>query len=408
MTANVERGLASAIVALNPHDHDLGSVLDAWATQVSAGDYEVIVVHDGCRPTLASEYARHRLRYPGTPVRVVASEVPGRAASNNAGVRASRGDLLLFVADDFRPCAGLLAAHRAFHGAIGRPAVAIGPGYFETSKRADPFIRWLEDSGRIWGFAFASARLQWPKGVFYVGNASLPRTVFDRAGGFDERYRHDLFDDWEFGQRLAEAGHATHFVPRAIAWHDHDVTLEERLVAARRMGECVADYERTRPGQAPWPEMGTVSIEELERLHRTIAQRADATGSFADRVFFWKTALALAFARGYAAGRRDRRGGEPAESRSGAGGAQDHADDDDERRHEDGGEHDPHDDHLVRADRDRVAAHSMALAYAEEAPEHRADDLAERRLAGGRRLVGAGGGGARIGHRGGGGRKPGF
>jgi len=401
MTMNVEPGLASAIVALNPHDHDLVHVLDAWAAQVSAGDYEVIVVHDGCRPTLASEYARHRLRHPGTPVRVVASEAPGRAASNNAGVRASRGDLLLFVADDFRPSAGLLAAHRAFHDANGRPAVAIGPGYFEASKRADPFIRWLEDSGRIWGFAFASARLQWPSGVFYVGNASLPRTVFDQAGGFDERYRHDLFDDWEFGQRLAAAGHATHFVPRAIAWHDHDVTLAERLVAARRMGECVAAYERTRPGRAPWPEMGTVSIEELERLQRTIAQRAEATGSFADRALAWKTELALAFARGYAAG-------EPAEGRSGAGGTEDHADDDDERRHERGGEHDPDDDHLVRADRDRVAAHRLALAHAEEAPEHRDDDLAERRRAGGGRLVGAGGGGERLGHRGGRDREPGF
>ncbi len=305
MTTNVERGLASAIVALNPHDHDLVPVLDAWAAQVAGGDYEVIVVHDGCRPTLASEYARHRLRYPGTPVRVFASGVPGRAASNNAGVRASRGDLLLFVADDFRPSAGLLAAHRAFHDLIGRPAVGIGPGYFEASKRADPFIRWLEDSGRIWGVAFASARLQWPKGMFYVGNASLPRSVFDRTGGFDERYRHDLFDDWEFGQRLVAAGYATHFVPRAIAWHDHDVTLEERLVAARRMGECLAGYEPTLPEPPPWAGTGVVPIEDLERLRRTVAQRADATGSFADRALLWKTELALAFARGYAAGRRD-------------------------------------------------------------------------------------------------------
>ncbi len=306
MTAPIEHCLASAIVALNPHDHDLGPVLDAWASQVAAGDYEVIVAHDGCRATLESEYARHRLRHPATPVRIATSAASGRAASNNAGVRASRGDLLLFVADDFRPSAGLVAAHRSFHGAIGRSAVGIGPGWFEASKRADPFIRWLEDSGWIWGIVFASARLRWHDRMFYVGNASLPRALFEATGEFDERYRHDLFDDWEFGQRLAAAGHATHFVPRAIAWHDHDVALDERLVAARRVGECAAAYEGALAGLPRWTDVGASSIGELEGALRTVVRRAGATGSFADRALVWKTQIALAFARGYESGRRAR------------------------------------------------------------------------------------------------------
>ena len=293
------RGLASVIVALNPHDHALVPVLDAWATQAAAGDYEVIVVHDGCRPTLSAEIARHGLRHPATPVRVVASATPGRAASNNAGVRASRGDLIVFVADDFRPSAGLLAAHRAFHELIGRPAVGIGPGYFEASKRADPFVRWLEDSRAIWGVAFGSARLCWQDDFFYVGNASMPRAIFEATGAFDEGFRNDLFDDWEFAQRLATTGATRHFVPRAIAWHDHDVTLKERLVAARRMGECMARYERTRSVPPPWAASGMLSAEELPRVAAELARTPPGSGSFAERVMQWKMELALALAQGY-------------------------------------------------------------------------------------------------------------
>ena len=42
-------GLVSVIVALNPHDHAMGPVLDAWADQRAAGPFEVIVVDSGAR-----------------------------------------------------------------------------------------------------------------------------------------------------------------------------------------------------------------------------------------------------------------------------------------------------------------------------------------------------------------------
>ena len=45
-------GLVSVIVALNPHDHAMGPVLDAWADQQAAGPFEVIVVDSGARTDL--------------------------------------------------------------------------------------------------------------------------------------------------------------------------------------------------------------------------------------------------------------------------------------------------------------------------------------------------------------------
>lgn len=299
-------GLTSVIVALNPHDHDLVLVLDAWADQAAAGDYEVVVVHDGCRPSLSSAFAAHGQRHGSTPVRVVDSTAPGRAASNNAGVRASRGDLLVFVADDFRPSRGLVAAHRTFHELIGRPAVGIGPGYFSDAHRAEPFVRWLEDSGRIWGVSFTVGRFGWREDFFYVGNASMPRGLFDAVGGFDESFRHDLFDDWEFGQRLAATGAPRHFVSRAIAWHDHDVTLGERLIASRRMGECAAAYARSLPGPPPWTDASSLSVEALEKFVRGVVLETSGSASFADWARRWTAQIGLAWELGYrAASRRE-------------------------------------------------------------------------------------------------------
>ncbi|CAG0994873.1 hypothetical protein BURK1_02472 [Burkholderiales bacterium] len=303
-TPAATRGLASVIVALNPHDHDFTAVLDAWAVQAAAGDYEVIVAHDGCRPTLGAEYASHRLRHASTPVRLVDSAVNGRAASNNAGVRASRGDLLIFVADDFRPSRGLVAAHRTFHELIGRPAVGIGPGFFDEARRVEPFVRWLEDSGRIWGVSFTVGRFQWREDFFYVGNASMPRAVFDAVGGFDESFRHDLVDDWEFGERLRATGVTRHLVARAIAWHDHDVTLDERLVAGRRMGECAAEHERRAPMPPSWAAAVSRPVEDHERAVQAILRRTSGSGSFADRAEGWKAEIHLALMRGYHAALR--------------------------------------------------------------------------------------------------------
>lgn len=298
--------LTSVIVALNPHVHDFGAVLDAWANQAAAGCFEVVVVHDGCRPSLSSEFATHKLQHASTPVRLVDSAAPGRAASNNAGVRASRGDLLIFIADDFRPSRAFVAAHRTFHELIGRPAVGIGPGYFSEASRAEPFVRWLEDSGHIWGVSFTVGRFCWREDFFYVGNASMPRALFDAVGGFDESFQHDLFDDWEFGQRLSATGVTRHLVSRAIAWHDHDVTMGERLIAARRMGECAAVYALKLPGAPPWTDASSVSVEDLERARRDAVRGTSGSASFADWTRRWTAEIGLAWELGYrAASRRE-------------------------------------------------------------------------------------------------------
>lgn len=304
MTASARASLASVVVALNPHEHAFGAVMDAWAAQAGAGDYEVVVVHDGSRPEVDDEYRDHRARHPSSPVRLIDSPVPGRAASNNAGVRATRGALILFVADDFRPSPGLVAAHRRFQSLLDAPAAGIGPAYFVGALRDDPFRRWLEDDGMNFGVAFPTAAFGWKDDYFYVGNASIARETFDRVGAFDERFRHDLFDDFEFSLRLRERGVPTRFVPRAVAWHDHEVTFDYRLESSRRLGEAAAIYESTSTGPWPWSPLTAQAIVSFEAAEREEAQRAPTAPTIGASRKRWEIAFNLAFLRGYHAARR--------------------------------------------------------------------------------------------------------
>ena len=291
-------GLVSVIVALNPHDHAMGPVLDAWADQQAAGPYEVIVVDGGARTDLREDAAAHVARRPATPVRIVDVSTPGRAAANNAGVRASRGELIVFVADDFRPSLGLVAAHRRFHAFAPASAVGVGGSYFEHDRRNDMFRRWMEDSGFGFGVAFPIAGIEWRDDYFYVGNASMRRETLERIGPFDERYRYDMFDDFEYSMRLRAAGIPTRFVPRAVAWHDHEYTFESRVEASTRMGEAARDFESTGAGPRPWAPVTGQSVETLEAELGALP----ATGNgevMGDMTRRWKLLLTIAFLRGY-------------------------------------------------------------------------------------------------------------
>ncbi|MEP7181676.1 MAG: glycosyltransferase [Betaproteobacteria bacterium] len=248
---------ASVVVAVNPHENDLSRMLDGYARQCTgSAAFELIVVDAGHRADVADAAARHRARHPASGIRVVRGGARGRAAANNAGIAAARSDLIIIMADDLVPASTLVAAHLAFHESRpGAAAVGVGPGYFTEPLRRDPFRRWLEDSGTLFGIPMRAGRLGWSDTFFYVGNASFSRSLYDDVGRFDERFAHDVWDDFEFGCRLAAHGVRSTFLPKALAWHDHAVDLEERGRAIERAGAAARLCESLHPHIRPWAEL---------------------------------------------------------------------------------------------------------------------------------------------------------
>jgi GT2 family glycosyltransferase len=125
----------------------------------------------------------------------------------------------------------------------------------------------------------------------------MRRAVFDAVGPFDARYAHDAFDDYEWSLRLRERGIRTRFVPRAIAWHEHALTLEARIAAVRHAGEAARAHPRgSRETQAFESLLAADPAATAASLARERARSAPGIGASATR---WQLELAVAFLEGY-------------------------------------------------------------------------------------------------------------
>jgi GT2 family glycosyltransferase len=288
----------SVVVALNPHQNDLALVFDSYIGQTGAGTFEVIVVDGGGRDHAERTYDDHRGRFPKTPVRLLKIDGIGRAAANNVGAQAARSRLLLFIGDDFVPGPTLVRAHIELHRNILHGAVAgIGPSYFPESLRGDPFRCWLEDSGLLFGVPFRLAAAHWPRAFFYAGNSSISRATYDRLGGFDDAL-HDTGDDFDFGLRLRAAGGVSHFLPKALAWHDHPLTLSERADALRFSGERARRIIARHGEIAEWTRFLAVPISDFATAAAEAEKRHRAASGAVTRIACYQSLLDLAFAEG--------------------------------------------------------------------------------------------------------------
>jgi hypothetical protein len=252
---------------------------------------ELVVVDDLRGGADASALDELRARH-GISVVALHCASAARATRNNLAAAHASGELLIFLADDFDPCPDLVATHAAYHAWNRDPvAVGIGAGLFPDEIRRDPFARWLEDSGQVFGVSMRRTMAVWPRTFFYAGNASIMKAGFDALQGFNERFPYDAWDDYEFGLRWAARGGYSQFLPGAAAAHRHLLTLEERCAAMRRAGASARMLESAHP-HAPheWRAM-------VMRERQPIVVGADAPAHV--RIAAYLQELEGAFRRGY-------------------------------------------------------------------------------------------------------------
>jgi glycosyltransferase involved in cell wall biosynthesis len=148
----------------------LGATLRALndAVQAVSVPCEIIVVDDASTDGTVAIARDHNARVVSVSLRHI-------AAARNAGARVARGELLVFVdADTFVPAGVLGSALEAFRtGAVGGGALA-------RMDEGNP--RWA-----AWLTVVISSLMRlvrWAAGCFIFAR----RDVFERVGGFDERY----------------------------------------------------------------------------------------------------------------------------------------------------------------------------------------------------------------------------
>lgn len=216
----------TAIVVTHNSEHEVGACLDALRNGCS----EVIVVDNASGDGTLQEVRRRPW------VRVVAkSENLGFAGGVNAGVRQATGTILLLMNPDavltsgLEPLIAACAQHGIAAGALTDLDGQIQAG-FTVRSLPTPAALAFECLGlnRSWArnpvnrrYRRLDADLTKPASVEQPAGAFLMirRDVFDKLGGFDERFWPVWFEDVDFCRRALDAGYEISYVPSVTASH---------------------------------------------------------------------------------------------------------------------------------------------------------------------------------------------
>lgn len=208
----------------------LGLTLQALRGQ-TVGRFETVVVVDGVDQVIPD--------LPGVTVVTIPKGGPG--AARNEGVASTGADLLLFLGDDTIPDANLVERHLMRHRSEPDDRIAVlGDIEWHRDVAKERLHRWLDWSATQ--FDYRRLRHDLPAdagyGRFIASNTSLKRSLFERAGGFDERFIY-FCEDLDLGYRLAQLGMVLRYDPGARARHLHryDWGALERRFAAIAPGE---------------------------------------------------------------------------------------------------------------------------------------------------------------------------
>jgi GT2 family glycosyltransferase len=205
----------TVVVATYNRRNGLNRLLQALAEQTYPADrFEVVVVDDG-----STDGTSALLRSITVPYRLrsLSQTNSGPAAARNLGVERARGALIVFLDDDVVPVPGLLAAHEAAHGQTTSQVVT-GPMLPPPPEWPQPaWDRWDAEQLRKQYDAMLSGQFECSQRQFFTANASVHRSLFQAAGGFDVRFRRA--EDMELAWRMSRHGARFVFEPSAEVVH---------------------------------------------------------------------------------------------------------------------------------------------------------------------------------------------
>jgi GT2 family glycosyltransferase len=156
--------------------------------------------------------------------RIVHAPIQGAGPARNAGVRASRGEILAFIDSDCDPRPNWVE-----NGVRALSSFDFAGGHVETSPRDPLNITPVEAWEMVFGFDFERYILV--EGYTGSGNMWVWRRVFDAVGGFRAGIAEDM--DWSF--RATAAGFRLGYQQDAVVRHLARTTWADLTTRWRRV-----------------------------------------------------------------------------------------------------------------------------------------------------------------------------
>ena len=218
------------------------SALQRCIMSIGRQDYpadrlEVVVVNDGGVP-LPDEITRSR-----APLGISVIDVPrgGPAAARNAGVAASRGDVMAFTDDD---CAAEPGWLRAMVRRLQQNAEAVIGG---RVVNALPDNRYSRASHHLISFLYHYYHEEQRGALpfFTTNNLAVRADVFARVGAFDAAFPF-ASEDRDWSDRCLHAGVPLVYAREAVVHHAHALRFGSFLHQHFRYGEGARRFHRSR------------------------------------------------------------------------------------------------------------------------------------------------------------------
>lgn len=166
-------------------------------------DFQVIVVIDGDIDRSADVVQSYIDRGTLNLSMIVFEENRGRVAALNAGHRAADADVLIRCDDDLQPAPHYIQQHLS-HYKDGRQVGVIGiyNNIFPETPYARVYGRYRDQKFREDAYVAEQSK-RW---IYWAGNVSMTRELFNQLGGYDERYRLYGWEDVDMGYRVHQSG----------------------------------------------------------------------------------------------------------------------------------------------------------------------------------------------------------
>ncbi len=196
--------------------------------RISQGTFEVIVVADGPSDVTGQAVAELRALI---PTRVAVRPRSGLASARNAGWALAEAPIVAFLGHRVIPDAELLASHLDAH-TDSQPRVVLGRVTVDSRQSLEPWEAYDE-----WALARKYAGLyvrETPSGIHHGDNFSIPVPLLRAVGGYLSSLVVD--SDMDLGHRLHALGVEFTYVPRAVAFQQDRVGVEDWLQRQRVRG----------------------------------------------------------------------------------------------------------------------------------------------------------------------------
>ena len=206
---------ASIIIPTYNGAMKITSLLNALAGQTYR-DFELLVVIDGSTDNTYEIISESMNQF--QDAKILQQTNKGRAASRNAGVKESKGEVLIFLDDDVEPLNNLVELHIRHHQTM-HDTILVGQLFMDIRSNKNDFFNYRYFIEQKWDSLsqneFGSVTFENYR--FTSGNLSLKRELFYTLNGFDER----LIDseDFDFCMRALMKQIQIYFNKKIFAWH---------------------------------------------------------------------------------------------------------------------------------------------------------------------------------------------